>query len=61
MSKQVDRIMDEVYYVFERHLHDKEEREEFVEELIEELKELLAGFPEDEEDEEFQTNGLDNK
>ena len=52
MSKQVDRIMDEVYYVFERHLTDKEERKEFVEELIEELEELLNGFPEDEDEDE---------
>ena len=41
MSKQVDRILDDVAFVFERHFHDKEERVEFLEELIEELKDRL--------------------
>ena len=41
MSKYVDRILEEVYDNFERHLHDKEERVEFLEELIEELKNQL--------------------
>ena len=40
-SKYVDRILDEVYDNFERHFHDKEERVEFLEELIEELKSQL--------------------
>jgi hypothetical protein len=41
MSKYVDRILEEVYDNFERHLHDKEERVEFLEELIEELESQL--------------------
>ena len=48
MSKYVDRILEEVYYNFERHFHDKEERVEFLEELIEELKSQLEYL--DEED-----------
>ena len=39
MSKYVDRILDEVYFNFERHF-DYEEKVEFVEELISELKNL---------------------
>ena len=41
MSKQVDRILDDVAFVFDRHYTDKEERVEFLEELIEELKDQL--------------------
>ena len=41
MSKYVDRILEEVYFNYERHFHDKEERIEFLEELIEELKDRL--------------------
>ena len=41
MGKYVDRILEEVNFNFERHLHDKEERVEFLEELIEELKDKL--------------------
>ena len=41
MSKYVDRIMEEVNFNFERHFHDKEDRVEFLKELIEELKDRL--------------------
>ena len=41
MSKQVDRILDDVTFVFDRHYTDKEERVEFLEELIEELEDRL--------------------
>ena len=42
MSKQVDRILEEVEFNFDRHFHDKEERIEFLEDLIEELKDQLG-------------------
>jgi len=41
MSKYVDRILEEVNFNFERHFHDKEDKVEFLEELIEELKNRL--------------------
>ena len=41
MSKYVDRIMEEVNFNFDRHFHDKEDKVEFLEELIEELKNRL--------------------
>ena len=41
MSKWVDRIMDEVYDKFDRHLHEYDERMEFLSELIRELEEAL--------------------
>ena len=41
MSKYVDRILDEVSFNFERHFHDKDERIDFLEELIEEVNDLL--------------------
>ena len=41
MSKQVDRMLDEVEYNFDRHITDNEERVEFLEELIEEINDLL--------------------
>ena len=41
MSKYVDRILEEVIFNFERHFHDTEDRVEFLEELIEELKDKL--------------------
>ena len=41
MSKQVDRMLEEVYFNFDRHFHDKEERIEFLEELIEEINDVL--------------------
>ena len=44
MSKYVDRILDEVSFNFERHFTDKEERVEFLEELIEELGDQLEGL-----------------
>jgi hypothetical protein len=50
MSKYVDRILDEVDYNFERHFNDKEEREEFLEELIEALQFVLENLEEDEEE-----------
>jgi len=50
MSKYVDRILEEVNFNFERHFHDKEDRVEFLEELIEELKDRLE-YEEEEEDE----------
>ena len=48
MSKYVDRIMDEVYDNFDRHFHDNEDKVDFLEELIEELKSQLEYL--DEED-----------
>ena len=47
MGKHVDRIMEEVYDNFERHFHNKEERVEFLEELIEELKSQLEYLDDD--------------
>ena len=44
MSKQVDRILEEVEFNFDRHFHDKEERVEFLEELIEELEDRLENL-----------------
>jgi hypothetical protein len=41
MSKYVDRIIEEVNFNFDRHFHDKEDKVEFLEELIEELKNRL--------------------
>jgi hypothetical protein len=41
MSKYVDRILEEVNFNFERHFHDKEDKVEFLKELIEELKDRL--------------------
>ena len=44
MSKYVDRILEEVDFNFEarkRHFTDKEDRVDFLEELIEELKDRL--------------------
>ena len=43
-SKYVDRILEEVTFNFERHFHDKDDRIDFLEELIEELKDLLEGL-----------------
>jgi hypothetical protein len=51
MSKYVDRILDEVCYNFERHFTDKDERVEFVEELIEALEHVLVNVIENFEDE----------
>ena len=44
MSKWVDRIMDEVYDKFDRHLHEYDERMEFLSELIRELEEALEAY-----------------
>ena len=41
MSKYVDRILDEVRYNFSRHFEDHEEKVEFLEELIEVLRDEL--------------------
>ena len=50
MSKYVDRIMEEVYDNFERHFQgNKEEKVEFLEELIEELKSQLEYLDDDDE------------
>ena len=47
MSKWVDRIMDEVYDKFDRHLHEYDERMEFLSELIRELEEALETVKEE--------------
>ena len=47
MSKWVDRIMDEVYDKFDRHLHEYDERMEFLNTLIEELEEALKEVKEE--------------
>ena len=39
-SKYVDRILDEVTFNFENHFHDKDDRTDFLEELIEELENI---------------------
>ena len=54
MGKYVDRILEEVEFNFDRHFHDKEERVEFLEELIEELKDLLEGLNYENDDDEWQ-------
>ena len=41
MSKYVDRIMEEVYDTFANHYTDKEERVDFLEDLIKALKDEL--------------------
>ena len=48
MGKYVDRIMEEVQFNFDRHFHDTEERVEFLEELVEELKDRLEYEGDDE-------------
>ena len=48
MCKYVDRILDEIDFNFERHFRNKEEREEFLEELIEAVQELLNRIEDDE-------------
>ena len=49
MSKYVDRILEEVQFNFDRHFHDTEEREEFLEELIDTLKHRLENLNNDDE------------
>ena len=44
MGKYVDRILDEVYYNFERHFIDPEEQIEFLEELIEDVDDVLKNL-----------------
>ena len=44
MSKYTDRILKEVDFNFDRHLHDEEERVEFLKELIEVLKKVLEYY-----------------
>jgi len=52
MSKQVDRLMDDVWIIMGNHFtDDTEEQRGFLEELIEELTEVLDELPEDEKDE----------
>ena len=41
MSKYVERILDEVAYNFERHFTDKEDQQDFLEDLVEEIQDLL--------------------
>ena len=48
MSKYVDRILEEVELNFDRHFHDNEDRVDFLEELIEELKDRLEDVNDDE-------------
>ena len=60
MSKQVDRILDDVAFVFDRHYTDKEERVEFLEELIEELENLLEELN-DEDDDDLCPNCLEDE
>ena len=50
MSKWVDRIMDEVYDKFDRHLHEYDERMEFLSELTEELEYVLEQLKEEYEE-----------
>jgi len=52
MSKYVDRILDEVYFNFERHFDD-DEKVEFVEELISELKNIMDRLDDEEEDDDI--------
>jgi len=44
MSKYTDRILKEVDFNFDKHLHDGEERVEFLKELIEVLKKVLEYY-----------------
>jgi len=44
MSKYVDRILDEVYYNFNNHFDDNEEKIWFLEELIEQLQNELEYY-----------------
>jgi phage terminase Nu1 subunit (DNA packaging protein) len=50
MSKYVDRILEEVQLNFDRHFHDNEDRVDFLEELIEELKDRLEDVNDDDDD-----------
>jgi len=44
MSKYVDRVLEEVQFNFDRHFHDNEDRVDFLEELIGELKYRLENL-----------------
>tara|TARA_R110000823_G_scaffold251196_1_gene374094 strand:+ start:338 stop:517 length:180 start_codon:yes stop_codon:yes gene_type:complete len=50
MSKYVDRILEEVTFNFDRHFTDKEDRVDFLEELIDTLKDRLENLSNDDED-----------
>jgi hypothetical protein len=50
MSKYVDRILEEVQFNFDRHFHDTEDRVDFLEELIDTLKDRLENLSNDDED-----------
>ena len=50
MSKYVDRILEEVELNFDRHFHDNEDRVDFLEELIEELKDKLEDVNDDDDE-----------
>ena len=50
MSKYVDRILEEVEFNFDRHFHDDEDRVDFLEELIEELKDKLEDVNDDDDE-----------
>jgi hypothetical protein len=58
MSKYVDRILDEVYFNFERHFDD-DEKVEFVEELISELKNIMDRLDDDDEEEDDDIDYVD--
>jgi hypothetical protein len=49
MSKYVDRILEEVELNFDRHFHDNEGKVDFLEELIEELKDRLEDVNDDDD------------
>ena len=49
MSKYVDRILEEVQFNFDRHFEDKEDKVDFLEELIEELKDRLEDLNDNDE------------
>ena len=44
MSKYVDRVLEEVQFNFDRHLHDNEDKVDFLEELIYQLKYRLENL-----------------
>ena len=50
MSKYVDRILEEVELNFDRHFHDNEGKVDFLEELIEELKDRLEDVNDDDDE-----------
>ena len=50
MSKYVDRILEEVTFNFDRHFAEKEDRVDFLEELIDTLKDRLENLSNEDED-----------